>query len=325
MADQARGDRAGVFVGIDVSRRRLDVCVLPGSAALSVEHDAAGIASLVSRLHAERPVLVVMEATGGLQNVLAAELAAHGIPVAVVNPAQVRDFARGLGRRAKNDRIDAEVLAAFAEKVRPPQRPLPTQEERLFSELIARRRQLLEMRTAESNRLRQAHAAPVAASHRTMLEAIEEQLRDLDDRISGLIEASPVWRAKDELYRTVPAVGEQTSRMLIAELPELGTVSRGAIAALVGLAPYDHDSGAMRGRRCISGGRPHVRTALYMTALTATRVNPVIRACYQRLRERGKSFKVAIVACMRKLVVILNTIAATGEAWRHGRISMKRT
>jgi transposase len=323
MADQSPG--AGVFVGIDVSTTRLDVCVLPSGAALSVEHDAAGIAALVARLLAERATLIVMEATGGLQHVLAAELAAHGLPVAIINPAQARDFARGLGRRAKNDRIDAEVLAAFADKVRPPQRPLPTAEERLFSDLIARRRQLVEMRTAESNRLKQALAAPVAASHRAMLEAIDRQLDDLDRRISGLIKASPIWRAKDELYRSVPAIGEHTSRVLIAELPELGLVSRGVIAALVGLAPYDHDSGKMRGRRCISGGRAQVRAALYMAALTATRVNPVIRACYERLRERGKTYKVAIVACMRKLLIILNTIAASNEPWRHGRISMKRT
>lgn len=305
-----------VFVGIDISRERLDVCIAPDGGVFSVAHDSAGIAALVARLGERPPELIVVEATGGLQTILAAELAARGLPVAVVNPAQVRDFARGLGKRAKNDRLDAQVLAAFADKVRPPVRPLPSADERLFAELLTRRRQLVEMRTAESNRLQQTLAAPVAASHRALLKAIERQIGDLEERIGGLIKASPLWRAKDELYRSVPGVGEQTSRTLIADLPELGRVGRGAIAALAGLAPFDHDSGKLKGRRCISGGRPQVRHVLYMAALSATRCNPVIRVYYQRLRSRGKTAKVALVAAMRKLLTILNVIAATNTPWK---------
>jgi transposase len=267
---------------------------------------------------------VVLEATGGIEQRVAAELAAAGLAVAIVNPRQVRDFARALGKLAKNDRIDAQVLARFGHTVQPQARPLPSEDERVFGELLARRRQLIELRTAELNRLSRAGSDLVAKSHKDLLKAVQKQLDALDDELSERIKNSPLWRAKDELYRSVPGVGPGTSRMLVAEMPELGTLNRRQIAALAGLAPYDQDSGASRGRRSIRGGRASVRSALYMAAVTAMRYNPVIKAHYQNLKARGKAFKQAIVACMRKLLTILNAIAATNTPWSDDR-ALKKT
>ena len=304
-----------VYAGIDVCQERLDLAVWPGGAAESFSYDAAGVEALRRRLREQRVKLVVIEATGGLEVRVAAELAGAGLAVAVINPRQARDFARSVGKLAKNDRIDALVLARFGEAVKPEPRTLPDAAQRLLSDLVLRRRQLIDMRTAETNRMGRATARPVLRSHRDLLKAIERELEDLDTQIGEQIKSSEAWRAKDELYRSVPGVGENTSRTLVAEMPELGALSRTEVAALAGLAPYDHDSGRMRGARSIRGGRHTVRTALYMAALAATRCNPVIRATYRRLRDRGKCFKVAIVACMRKLLTILNTIAARGTPW----------
>lgn len=305
-----------VFAGIDVCLERLDLAVWPGGVVESYAYDAAGMEALKRRLRNESVSLVVMEATGGLEVRAAAELAGSGLAVAVVNPRQVRDFARSLGKLAKNDRIDALVLARFGAGTRPEARALPDEHQRLLGDLVARRRQLVEMRTAELNRLGRATAKTVVRSHRDLLKAIERELEDLDRQIGEQIKQSPAWRAKDELYRSVPGVGGGTSRMLVAEMPELGTLSRTQIAALAGLAPYDNDSGKYKGKRTIRGGRHTVRAVLYMATLTASRFNPVIKATYRRLRDRGKSFKVAMVACMRKLLVILNTIAARGTPWQ---------
>jgi transposase len=306
---------AEVFAGIDVCKDRLDAAVWPGSESLSVVYDEAGTATLIAWLRERGVRLVVLEATGGLEVCIAADLAGEGIGVAVINPRQVRDFARSLGRLAKNDRLDALVLARFAHAVRPEIRPLASEEERDLSELVTRRRQLVHMHTAEVNRLGRATSKAVVRSHRDLLKVIERRIDDLDRQISDRIKSSPVWRAKDELYRSIPGIGPGTSRMLIAELPELGTLNRQRIAALAGLAPYDDDSGKSRGRRSIRGGRAPVRCALYMAAVTAIRYNPVIRSLYERLRHAGKPFKLAIVACMRKLLIILNAIAASNTPW----------
>jgi transposase len=315
---QGRGKTVGehqVVAGIDVCQERLDLAFCPDGPGLSVAYDRPGVAALVRALRARKASLVVLEATGGIEQRLAAELALAGLAVAIVNPRQVRDFAKGLGQLAKNDRIDALVLARFGAVVQPPARPLPSADERIFGELLARRRQLLELRTAELNRLSRAGTALVNKSHKDLLRAIQTQLDALDEELSERIKNSPLWRAKDRLYRSVPGVGPGTSRTLMAELPELGTLNRRQIAALAGLAPYDQDSGKSRGRRRIAGGRRGVRSALYMAALTAVRFNPVLRAHYQGLRARGKPFKQAIVACMRKLLIILNAIAATNTPW----------
>jgi transposase len=310
-----------VCAGIDVCQERLDLAVWPGGTAGSFSYDAAGMKSLRATLSEREVRLVVIEATGGLEVRVAAELAGGGLAVAVINPRQARDFARSTGTLAKNDRIDAVVLARFGAAVGPQPRPLPDQDQRLLGDMVARRRQLVEMHTAELNRLGRASAKPIVRSHRDLLKALERELEDIDRQIGDHIKGTPVWRAKEELYRSVPGIGAHTSRVLIAELPELGTLSRTQIAALVGLAPYDNDSGRHRGRRSIRGGRAGVRSALYMAALTASRRNPVIRAQYQRLRDRGKSFKVALVACMRKLLIILNTIASRGTPWQDRHVT----
>jgi transposase len=307
----------GNYAGIDVCQERLDLAVWPGGAAASFSYDAAGIRALLERLRREGVVLVVLEATGGIEVRAAAELQEAGIAAVVINPRQARDFARSLGKLAKNDRIDALVLARFGEAVKPEPRALPDAQHRLLGDLVARRRQLVEMRTAELNRQTRATAKAVQRSHRGMLKAIERELEDVDGQVRDLIKSSPVWRAQEELYRSVPGVGEGTAHLLVAEMPELGSLSRTQVAALAGLAPYDRDSGKHRGRRSIGGGRGTVRAMLYMATLTATRCNPVIRTTFQRLRERGKSYKVAMVACMRKLLVILNTIATRGTPWKN--------
>jgi transposase len=307
----------GLYAGIDVCQERLDLAVWPGGAAASFSYDAAGIKSLLQRLRQDRIVLVVIEATGGIEVRVAAELQEAGIATAVINPRQARDFARSVGKIAKNDRIDALALARFGEAVKPDPRPLPDEQHRLLSDLVARRRQLIEMRTAELNRQARATAKVVQRSHRGMLKAIERELEEVDGQIRDLIKGSPVWRAQEALYRSVPGIGEGTAQLLVAEMPELGTLSRTQVAALAGLAPFDRDSGKHRGRRSIGGGRHTVRAMLYMATLTATRYNAVIRATFRRLRERGKSYKVAMVACMRKLLVILNIIATRGTPWEN--------
>lgn len=305
------------FIGVDVSKDRLDVHVVPGNEAFSVARDAEGVEQLTKRLAGLSAALIVLEATGGFEQVVAASLVAAVLPVVVVNPRQIRDFARALGRLAKTDRIDAEVIALFAERVRPPVRPVPDEQARLLDELVTRRRQVLEMMVAEGNRLKQTSIKRLQKRierHRKVLqEELTEIERDLDDNIRG----TPAWRETDELLQSVPGIGPAVARTLIAELPELGTLDRRKIAALVGVAPFNRDSGAWRGKRMVGGGRSGVRAALYMSALVATRYNNTIKAFYRRLRDAGKPAKLALVACMRKLLTILNAIVRNKTPWQN--------
>ena len=303
------------YVGIDVAKDVLDVALRPAGERWRVAHDAAGLAQLVARLQALAPARVVLEATGGLELELVAALAAAALPVVVVNPRQTRDFARATGRLAKTDALDAAVLAHFAEAVRPPLRPLSDAQSQTLRQLLARRRQLVGMRVAEGQRLTRAGAAvrPGIEAH---IAWLEQERSELEDELRQTLQQSPVWRERDQLLRSVPGVGEQLSLTLLAELPELGRLNRRAIAALVGVAPFNRDSGRLRGTPRFWGGRARVRAMLYMGALSASRHNPVIRACYQRLLAAGKPKKVALTACMRKLLVILNAMLKHHTPWR---------
>jgi transposase len=302
------------FAGIDVSKDHLDLHVRPDGAAARFGNDEAGVAAAVARLAAGGPERVVVEATGGYEAPVVAALAAAGLPVVVVNPRQARDFARAVGRLAKTDRIDAAVLAEFAEAVRPAVRPLPDADAQALAALVARRRQLLEMRTAEQNRLGLA-APAVARGIRDHVAWLDRQLDRVGRELAAAVEASPVWRAKEDLLRGVPGVGPVVARTLLAELPELGALSGRRIAALAGVAPVARDSGRWSGARRIAGGRAGVRSGLYMACLSAVRYNPPLRAAYARLRAAGKPAKVALVAAMRKLVVILNAMVRDNRPW----------
>jgi transposase len=305
-----------VTVGIDVAKARLDVAVRPGGAPWQAPNDEAGVAALVARLAPLAPTLVVLEATGGLERLAAAALAAAGLPVAVVNPRQVRDFAKAVGQLAKTDALDAALLARFGADVRPAPRPLPDAAQQALAALLARRRQVVTMLTAERQRL---GAAPPAVRARVQAHVrwLERELADVDDDLGRTLRASPAWRAKEDLLRSVPGVGPVVALTLLAELPELGALDRKRLAALVGVAPLNADSGTRRGKRLVWGGRGRVRAALYMAALVATRFNPVLRAFYQRLLAAGKAKKVALTACMRKLLLILNAMVQSGTPWRH--------
>lgn len=303
------------FVGIDVAKAKVDVAVRPGGEQWTAAQTEAGITALVGRLAALDPTLVVLEATGGRELGLVAALAAAGVPVAVVNPRQVRRFAQAIGQLAKTDALDARLLAHFAEVVRPPVRPVPAADAQQLSALLARRRQLIAMTTAERQRFETAVPA-VQVRVRAHLHWLEGELADLDGQLRAAIQASPVWRAREDLLRSVPGIGPATACALVAELPELGALDRKAIAALVGVAPLAADSGAWRGRRLIWGGRARVRGALYMATLVGTRYNPVIRAHYTKLCAAGKPKKVALVACMHKLLLILNAILRHQTPWR---------
>jgi transposase len=296
------------FVGIDVAKDRLDVHLRPSGEAFAVACDGKGLAMLVKRLQGLAPALVAMEATGGYETVVASALGAAQLPLAVVNPRQIRDFARATGKLAKTDRIDAAAIAHFAEAVRPPARPIADAEAQALGELVARRRQVIEMIVAEGHRRRMASQRRVIRAIERHLALLQAELSELEGDIDGAIRNSPAWQADADLLASVPGVGKATLRTLIAELPELGHLNRRKIAALVGVAPIHRDSGALRGRRTIAGGRPAVRTALYMAALVASRANPVIAPYYAKLRAAGKTGKQALVACMRRLVVILNAI-----------------
>ena len=306
-----------VFAGIDVSKDRLDVHVRPSGECFSVARDGAGIAALAERLRAAGPTLVVLEATGGFEVTVAAGLAGAGLPLAVVNPAQIRAFARAVGRLAKTDRLDAEIIARFADQIRPEARPVAGEEAQALAELVARRRQVVEMIGMESHRRRQARSARVLKGVDRILAALRAELAELDGEIDGRIKSSPAWRATEDLLTSVPGVGPITARTLIAELPELGRIDRRRLAALVGVAPVNRDSGTMRGHRAIAGGRTDVRNVLYMAALTATRSNPVIRDLYERLRLRGSPAKAALVAAIRKLLTILNAILKSKIPWQN--------
>jgi transposase len=307
---------AKVYVGIDVAKDWLDVAQRPGGEAWRVASDETGVAALVERLKGVRPTLVVLEATGGLQIPAVAALAAAGLRTVVVNPRQVRQFAGATGRLAKTDAIDAQVLAQFGEAVRPEVRPLPDAATQELSALVARRRQLIEMLTAEKNRLRLA-AEKVRPNIGAHIRWLEGELLDLEGGLGDVIRSSPVWRERDNLLRSVPGVGPVLSSVLLADLPELGKLSRKEVAALVGVAPLNRDSGLFRGRRQVWGGRSHVRTALYMATLVASRHNPAIKSFYQRLLSAGKAKKVALTACMRKLLTILNAMMRHQAPWQH--------
>ena len=305
-----------VHVGIDVSKDRLDVSVRPAGEDFVAANDEAGIDDLVARLGKAGATLVVLEATGGYERPVAAALAAAGLPVAVANPRQVRDFARATGRLAKTDRLDAEVLARFAEAVRPEARAVPNEEAREFAAILARRRQIVGMLTAEKNRLGSAASKPVKKRIEAHVRWLEKELSRTDRDLDETIEASPTLRENEGLLKSVPGVGPVLARTLLAELPELGTLDRRRLAALAGVAPLNRDSGKMRGRRAVWGGRARVRAALYMAALVASRHNPAIREFYERLCAAGKPKKVALVACMRKLLAILGAMLKHRDPWR---------
>lgn len=303
------------FIGIDVSKAELVVAIRPSHDSWTVPNDEAGIATLVARIPERACVLVVLEATGGYEIAVVAALAAAGVPLVVANPRQIRDFARATGQLAKTDQIDAHTLALFAERVRPDPRPLPDEAARALDALLTRRRQVVEMLTAERNRL--THALPaIRRDLNQHIRWLERRLRDVDRDLDQMIQSSPVWRAKDNLLRSTPGIGPVVSRTLLGDLPELGTLNRKQIAKLVGVAPLARDSGQQRGKRLVYGGRAAVRAALYMGALVAARRNPVIRAFYQRLRAAGKPPKVALTACMRKLLTMLNAMVRTNTTWR---------
>ena len=298
------------FVGIDVAKARVDVAVRPGGDIWSVDYDEAGVAGLVDRLQALGPAAVVLEATGGLE----VPLASAGLPVVVVNPRQVRDFAKATGRLAKTDALDAQVLAHFAEAVRPPVRQLRDDDAQELNAMTTRRNQVMTMLVSEKNRLGTAISAvrPRIEAH---IAWLEQELADLDAGLRQTLRRSPVWREKDDLLRTVSGVEDQLSLTLLAYLLELGTLDRRQIAALVGVAPFNRDSGTLRGQRTVWGGRSRVRAVLYMGALVGSRQNPVIRDFYQKLLAAGKPKKVALVACMRKLLVIVNAILKHRSPW----------
>jgi transposase len=309
------------FVGIDVAQATLDIAVRPTAETWQVSNDEPGLTTLLPQLQALAPTLIVLEATGGYQGPVTAALATAGLPVVVVNPRQVRAFAQAVGILAKTDRIDARVIAHFAEAVRPTPRPLPDAETQELRALVLRRRQILAMLTAERNRL--------GTAPRRIQRAIQEHIAWLEGQLSGLdadltttLERSPLWQAKAELLRSIPGVGPVLSRTLLAQVPELGTVSHKQLAALVGVAPFNRDSGTLRGRRAVYGGRREVRAVLYMGALVATRCNPVIKVLYTRLRAAGKAKKVALTACMHKLLTIMNAMVRSLTPWQPREVAI---
>lgn len=309
-----------VFVGIDVSKTTLDVAACTAEGPVSerttaVPNSEAGLATLVPQLVAHAPTVIVLEATGGYERLAVATLALAGLPVVVVNPRQVREFAKAVGQLAKTDRLDAALLARFAERIRPALRELRTIETGSLSEQILRRRQLVDMITAERNR-RALASATVRRRVDVHIAWLQRELANIERELQRLIEASPVWRTRDDLLQSAPGIGPRVSYGLIAGLPELGRLTRQQISALVGIAPFNDDSGGRRGVRHIKGGRAAVRTVLYMGALVGVRYNPVLKRFYQRLRAAGKPAKVALVACMRKLLTILNAMVRSNTPWR---------
>jgi transposase len=302
------------YVGIDVSKSSLDTSLL--GEVSSFANDETGISALVERLLAVSPKLVVLEATGGLERLLVAALLAAGLPVVVVNPRQVRDFAKASGRLAKTDRMDAQVLAHFAQAIEPMQRALPDEAARALADLLARRRQLVGMLTMEKTRLQQARDKGVREDVKAHVAWLEKRLQASEAGLRQAVESSPAWQARRDLLAEVKGVGEVTALTLIALLPELGQIDRKQIAALAGVAPFNRDSGTLRGKRTVWGGRAVVRQVLYMATLTAVRYNPTLKVFYERLRGKGKTAKVALVACMRKLLTMLNAMLRDGKPWQ---------
>lgn len=306
-----------VFVGIDVAKDRLDVHLLPAKEAFAVARDGEGVASLVERLKALSPALIVLEATGGFETIVAAALAGADLPLVVMNPRQIRDFARADGQLAKTDALDAAVIALFAERMRPEVRPLANEQTRTLSELVTRRRQLVEMMTAERNRRSRLTRKNLVKALDRHLAMLQKDLSELEQEIGTTIRGTPVWREQERLLRSVPGVGPGLARTILADVPEIGTLDRKQVAALIGVAPLNQDSGAYRGRRAIWGGRAKVRSVLYMAALVATQRNPILKSFYQRLLRAGKAKKLAIVAVMRKLLTILNAIIRDQTPWQN--------
>ena len=304
------------FIGIDVSKDSLDVHTLPDGNAFTFANDPDGIKALCKKFSKIRPELIVIEATGGLQIPVATALSLKKFPVAVVNPRQVRDFAKALGRLAKTDKIDAEILALFGRQIRPEARPLKDAQAQELSAFMSRRNQLLGMLVMEKNRLSRS-CGSVKLDIEKNIDWLEERLSEINTHLGTLVRSSPFWREQDDLLRSVPGVGEVLSTAILSNLPELGKLNRRAIAALVGVAPMNCDSGKFRGKRQIWGGRSNLRSILYMAIMTAIRFNPVIRDFYRRLTEAGKPHKVAAVASMRKLVTILNAMVRSGQPWAH--------
>ena len=306
-----------MFVGIDVAKDRLDVHVRPSGEAFSVARDGKGLDELVARLRKLDVALIVLEATGGFETMVAGALCAAGLPLAVVNPRQIRAFARATGRLAKTDTLDAAANAHFAEAVQPAPRPVPDEQARSLGELITRRRQIVEMMTAERNRRGRLTNRRMIKSVDRLLKALQRELSDLEADLDETIRGTPAWRETEDLLKSVPGIGDVVARTLIADLPELGTLDRKKIAALVGVAPFNRDSGTLRGKRTVWGGRANVRATLYMAALVASRHNPILRRFYLRLLEAGKPKKLALTAVMRKLLTILNAIVRDQTPWQH--------
>jgi transposase len=321
--DMADKVESKVYVGIDVSKVTLDIALRPSGERWQVENNNEGITDLVERMKSLKPASIVLEATGGYETAVAVSMSVINLPIAVINPRHARDFAKSLGRLAKTDKIDASVLAHFAEAIHPEPRVMPDEQTMLLQAALLRRRQLTEMIAAEKNRLLQIHKAyqPQIKKH---IVWMEEERAEIDKELGNQLRNSVVWREKEKLLRSVPGVGPVTTITLLAELPELGLLDRKKIASLVGVAPFNCDSGQKRGKRAIWGGRAYVRTTLYMATLSATRFNVVIREMYTRLRKAGKPSKVAIVACMRKLLTILNAIIHTGHCWQSELAASKK-
>jgi len=303
------------FVGIDVSKNTLDLRIEPLGESLHVAYDEAGVSETIRRLVEVAPTLIVMEATGGLEVRLASELAAQGLPVAVINPRQARDFAKASGQLAKTDRVDAAGLAAFARAIRPTIRPLKDADTRALDDLVTRRRQLVAMRVQETLRLGSAASKPLQKNLKAHIVWLDKQIAKLDDDLTKCLRASEIWKTKDDLLRGIPGVGAVTSLTLLAKCPELGVLNRREIAKLTGVAPLANDSGKHRGKRFIWGGRADVRVVLYMAAVSAIRCNPTIRTFADRLTRAGKPPKVVIVACMRKLLTIMNSMLKNNTPW----------
>lgn len=308
--------KVNAYIGIDISKDHLDLHQLPQDRAARFESNTEGISKLITYLKRRKPTLIVIEATGGYESQLAAELVTAKLNVAVVNPFQVRSYAKALGILAKTDAIDAKVLARFAQDVKPQPRPLPDEKELELKALIMRRRQLVEMLVAEKNRFHRASSTQVKQSLQRMLNTIQQQIDELDKQIKNSVQNSPIWREKDNLLRSVPGISDKTSHTLLALLPELGKLNRRQIASLVGVAPMNRDSGLYRGKRKIYGGRKPVRNALYMATVASIRFNPLIKSFYERLTSSGKEFKVALTACMRKLLVIINSMIKKNTAFK---------
>ena len=304
------------FVGIDVSKDRLDVCIRPEGEIAAFARDSEGLKALVDRMQHVAPQIVVLEATGGFEAPVVAALADAGIAVAIVNPRQIRDFAKATGRLAKTDTLDAAAIAHFAEAIKPEVRPLLDEQARQFKALMVRRRELMDMIGREENRLKQAIEKRVIKDLNAHIRFLKNRLSSIDEDIDGMVRSSPMWRIKEDLLRSVPGVGPRTARTLLAEMPELGSLSRRKIASLAGLAPMNRDSGMWRGKRMIQGGRSSVRSALYMAALIASRYNPVFKTYYQRLLSNGKAKKLALVAIARKLLVALNAMLRESKPWK---------